>query len=180
MSDKREIIKRLTETVRNAYPPSEEGTIKEISDWKEFIDKLGGELVENEGLFYDARISKVNNDTNPKFQIQYSPYQPNTRLNFSIAHELGHLFLHMLYRIDENYWKEIPTGQSYDRNGSSEIENQANLFAAEFLMPENIYRTKLEETREGNYYYIRPVAEYFGVSVEAASNRGKWLGILQW
>ena len=45
-------------------------------------------------------------------------------------------------------------------------------------MPEKEYKRIAEKYSEGNTVFIRRVAEYFNVSVEAASYRGKWLGTL--
>ncbi len=39
------------------------------------------------------------------FEIIVFEYQPPNRKSFTIAHELGHLFLHMGYIIDEERWK---------------------------------------------------------------------------
>ena len=101
------------------------------------------------------------------------------RRNFTIAHELGHLFLHMGYQIDEELWKNSDN-MILNRFGNSERELEANEFAAAFLMPEKEYKRIAEKYSEGNTVFIRKVAEYFNVSVEAASYRGKWLGYLQW
>lgn len=68
----------------------------------------------------------------------------------------------------------------HQRLGSSEKEYQANEFAAAFLMPKNEYLKKLNEFVSGNKVNTSKIAEYFNVSVEAASNRGKFLGYLKW
>lgn len=51
------------------------------------------------------------------------------RRNFDLAHELGHLLLH--YKVEFN----ILDKQSYKK-----IEDEANLFASEFLLPEDEFR----------------------------------------
>ena len=70
----------------------------------------------------------------------------------------------------------------YHRAGSvsSEKEYQANEFAAAFLMPRDEYLKKMNEYTDGNKVNTSKIAEYFNVSVEAASNRGKFLGYLKW
>lgn len=65
------------------------------------------------------------------------------RIHFDLAHELGHILLHD--------WNE---GLSEVKEEFKELENQANDFAAAFLMPENEFRADI-----GNYanklpYYV--------------------------
>ena len=113
------------------------------------------------------------------FRIIVSPYQDEKRERFTIAHELGHLFLHMGYRTNKELWAR-QENNIYHRIGSSEKEYQANEFAAAFLMPASEYLTVLKRIADGNVVDTSKIAEYFNVSVEAASNRGKFLGYLRW
>ena len=107
-----------------------------------------------------------------------SPHQPIGRRNFTIAHELGHLFLHMGYKINQEIWERQEV--TYFRKGDSEEEYEANEFAAAFLMPKKVYKEIMDRHTEGNIVYTSKIAEEFNVSVKAASNRGKWLGYLVW
>ena len=63
---------------------------------------------------------------------------------------------------------------------NSEKEYQANEFAAAFLMPKKEYFRVMNENLDGNKVMTSKIAEHFHVSVEAASNRGKFLGYLKW
>lgn len=54
---------------------------------------------------------------------------PGDRQRWNVAHELGHLVLHYSYSVPP-----------------SELEEQANLFAAEFLLPEDAIRKDLSNT----------------------------------
>ncbi len=141
------------------------------------VKKIGGtiEEVDSLGIFSDGRVMKKEN----RFTIYVPKHQPLQRRNFTIAHELGHLFIHMGYMIDDELWNNSD-GVTFDRFGNSEGELQANEFAAAFLMPEDKYKEVMEENSEGNEVYISKVAEYFHVSIDAAAYRGKWLGLLQW
>ncbi|MBP1905349.1 Zn-dependent peptidase ImmA (M78 family) [Paenibacillus turicensis] len=56
------------------------------------------------------------------------------RRNFDIAHELGHLLLH--YQLEFT---------SLDRKEHKVIENEANLFAGAFLLPESQFRKDMEQ-----------------------------------
>lgn len=47
-------------------------------------------------------------------------------------------------------------------------------------MPKIEYKRVMDKNTEGNTVNTQEIAKYFNVSTEAASNRGKWLGYLQW
>lgn len=85
------------------------------------------------------------------------------RDNFTIAHELGHFFLHF----------RAPGGATFARQGSNRQEWEANWFAAELLMPEDEFR--LEVRKKGNDPKL--LSQSFDVSPAAASVRLKTLGL---
>lgn len=148
-----------------------------IYDIESVVKKIGGRICESTHLSFltDGTVKKENDS----FSITIPASQANSaRRNFTVAHELGHLFLHMGYQINEELWRKSDN-LVFNRHGNSERELEANEFAA-FLMPKEEYIRVAEENSEGNTVFIRKVAEYFNVSVEAASYRGKWLGYLQW
>lgn len=149
-----------------------------IIDIDEEVKKMRGIVEENPMIdsFSDGKIRK--NGENG-FIIQVSPYQTEERRNFTIAHELGHLFLHMGYETNRDRWN-AQNDVAYYRNGNSELEYQSNEFAAAFLMPEKDYVRVMNENTEGNIVNTLEIARYFHVSVDAAANRGKWLGYLKW
>ncbi|MBS6396657.1 MAG: ImmA/IrrE family metallo-endopeptidase [Clostridiales bacterium] len=149
-----------------------------ISDIVHVVNIMGGEVIEDPSIdgFSDGRIRKTSPTT---FEIAVSPFQTEERRNFTIAHELGHLFLHMGFRTNEEHWR-MQDNIPYYRNGSSELEYQSNEFAAAFLMPPEKYKQVMDENTEGNLVNTYEVARYFNVSVDAAANRGKWLGYLKW
>lgn len=140
--------------------------------------KMGGSVVGNFLMneFSDGRIRKTGDDS---FTIEVSPFQTDERKNFTIAHELGHLFLHMGFQTNEQKWQK-QDNVSYYRNGNSELEYQSNEFAAAFLMPRVKYKEIMEQNTEGDFVNTAEVAKYFRVSIDAAANRGKWLGYLKW
>ena len=86
---------------------------------------------------------------------------------------------HMGYRTNNELW-EKQENNIYHRIGNSEKEYQANEFAAAFLMPATEYLAVLNKVAEGNMVDTSKIAEYFNVSIEAAANRGKFLGYLRW
>ena len=73
-----------------------------------------------------------------------SKHHPN-RQRFSLAHEIGHFVLHESRRTDkENAYvdKSMRLYQRSDR-GYSRMEWQANVFAAQVLMPSTLLRSKI-------------------------------------
>lgn len=148
----------------------------------DFVNALGGTIQEkNLKIWADGKLEMAPVGSGIRFIITLSPMQSQERKNFTIAHEIGHLFLHTNYvdsLINSNVSLVFP---DFYREGDSEKEYQANEFAANILMPKDIYIQKVREniTDNGNIN-IKNVSEYFGVSVDAAINRGKWLGVLSW
>lgn len=82
---------------------------------------------------------------------------PADRIRFSIAHALGHLVLHR---------NTIPT---------TTIEDEANEFAAAFLMPEEDIIDDLERVTIQRMIELKPK---WGVSIAALIRRAKTLGVI--
>jgi Zn-dependent peptidase ImmA (M78 family) len=97
------------------------------------------------------------------FDILLPHYTSPLRDRFTVAHELGHYFLHS----DQGAEPII----AY-RRGSTRIEWEANWFAAALLMPKHAFEVACKET--GN---ITRIALQFGVSQEAAKVRKDALGL---
>lgn len=169
----RRLINVMAEEVINLY-----GIQIPIINIEEVVQKMGGSVVDNSsiGEFSDGKIRKTGEGS---FTIEVSPFQTEERKNFTIAHELGHLFLHMGFQTNEQKWQK-QDNVSYYRNGNSELEYQSNEFAAAFLMPRVKYKEIMEQNTEGDFVNTAEVAKYFRVSIDAAANRGKWLGYLKW
>lgn len=100
---------------------------------------MGGIIVEKTAIddLSDIWIRKSGKES---FEIFLPPVQISwtiERRNFMIAHELGHLFLHMGFRINDDKWNNQMKG--FYRNNDAETNYQANEFAKAFLMPEEEY-----------------------------------------
>lgn len=167
----RESISNFTNEVREYY-----NVQIPIEDICSIVSDMGGEICEFEDKFdgYDGRIKRT---VDNRFVIEIWKYQNRTRKNFTIAHELGHLFLHMGYQSDKELWEK--QDREYKREGYSDEEYEANEFAACFLMPKNEYKEKLLENVEENKVDIQVIADYFNVSQPAALNRGRFLGYFE-
>lgn len=146
-----------------------------IVNLEDVVSQLGGIIVENKSLndAYDGTIKKTGESS---FEIAISSYQSAKRKKFTIAHELGHLFLHMGYLLDPDLWN-VQDEKIYRRFGTNEEEYQANEFAAALLMPREEFEKTVSELAEGNRVDVQQVANHFMVSVSAAKNRGYFLGL---
>ena len=93
------------------------------------------------------------------------------RINFTLAHEFGHYLLHRLA-----YPNGFQCGQQQIVRWDSEygqVEYQANVFAANFLMPLDDFRRQIPGTARVDLEMLRACAERYKVSLIAAVLR--WL-----
>ncbi|MHB2264820.1 ImmA/IrrE family metallo-endopeptidase [Aliihoeflea sp. PC F10.4] len=97
------------------------------------------------------------------------------RRAFTIAHEFGHFILHRAL-IDESDEYEDGIYCSEDsvlRRAGSGIEKEADIFAANLLMPLNDFRKQIPAKMKANFDMLGAVADRYGVSLTAAILR--WL-----
>lgn len=167
------LINQMADAVRNLY--NIEGPIANIDD---VVRIMGGNVIEDPSIdgFSDGRIKKTGGEA---FEIMISPFQNKERRNFLIAHELGHLFLHMGYRSNHERW-DAQNNMAYYRSACVGSEYQADAFAAAFLMPDGDFKRMMAQYTEGSTVDTSAVAKYFHVSISSAANRGKELGYLRW
>jgi Zn-dependent peptidase ImmA (M78 family) len=151
---------------------------------EEAVRLLGGSIeYDTDTKAIDAYIRKTAQNS---FEVSVTNDSPHKRNRFSLAHELGHLFLHMGYLINDELWNSIPNtdpGESVYYRGAGNYtikEKEADEFAAAFLMPKEDFRKQVFENLHNNKIDIEKVAAYFDVSVQAASVRAKWLGYAEW
>lgn len=97
------------------------------------------------------------------FDIVLSTWTSPRRDQFTLAHELGHYFLH-------SDFGNTPLVAA--RSGSGRSEWEANWFAAGFLMPADLFRPIVESGGSA-----ASIAEHFGVSASAVDIRMKSLGL---
>lgn len=130
------------------------------ADIRTLVRKLGGRIEiadTNESLH-------VNNEGD--FVIYLPRVTSSRRDRFTIAHELGHYFLHYLHpRMEES--------AGFGRGERNVIETQANVFASSLLMPEETFRLAYSRSR-GDIYAVARLLE---VSPAAAEVRAQVLGL---
>lgn len=108
-----------------------------------------------------SRIDAFSTTALPRPMIVLTPDKANDvmRHRFSAAHELGHVVLH------------------HGRQGTdSEMERQADMFAAEFLTPRDIIRDQLPQRI--NFNRLEELSQWWGVSVHSLLYRSRELELI--
>lgn len=149
-----------------------------IQNTNSLVDSFGGKLDYCDFLegFIDGDVQKKGNKS---FQIRILNSLSEQRKKFTIAHELGHLFLHMGYMLNDDLW-DASGEKTFARYGNSENELQAHEFAAALLMPKQHFEKAIYDFEDDGRVDMKKIATHFGVSVPAATNRAKWLGYIAW
>lgn len=126
-------------------------------------------LAEVLGLVLDARpmeehMSGFLEKLNGRWTLGVNSLHHRNRQRFTIAHEIGHYFLHR----DHSSFKD---GLLFRKgNDYSPHEREANVFASLLLMPEVEFKRALMDDD------LPAVAEMFGVSQQAAKFRRDYIG----
>ena len=129
----------------------------------ELLEKLGGEIV------VDDRAESLEVRDKGDFTVIIPTHTSQLRDRFTIAHELGHYFLH--YRAPETH-RVGERISIFTRLGRNVAETQANVFASNLLMPEEHFEAAYMQLRGD----MAMVARRFEVSVPAARVRAEYLG----
>ncbi len=153
---------------------------RNVSDNKNDLEILLASFENDNKLSGISGATIYNNDTK-RFSILINEDKPKTRQNFTIAHELGHYFLHdeilkdeRLIIDDDNYLDGKRTLYRLDEAKRNQIEIEANNFAASLLMPRDLVVDAWK--RIGN---IQECAEIFSVSAIAMTIRLERLGLIE-
>lgn len=106
-------------------------------------------------------------------------HHPN-RQRFTIAHEIGHLLLHDhegLHMDGITRWFQLRRRDERSSTGTDDEEREANLFAAELLMPDRFLEadlaqiTELDLLDEDRSGLLEMLAKRYGVSLQALTYR---------
>ena len=117
------------------------------------------------------RYDKVND----KYEILINKNDAKVRQRFTIAHELGHYFLHKEYLKSEEILIDIMyrTVEMTDNEDDKKREREVDYFAGAILMNRTLLRKAYEENHS-----IQELADIFNVSVSAMTVRLDILGLL--
>ena len=133
---------------------------------REVVKGLGGSVeVTATPSYLEEEGGSLYIEPSRRFRIVLSPRTIEFRDNFTIAHELGHYFLH--------YPHQAPPSEpvTFNRYGDGIIEWQANRFAAALLMPAVEFK-RVKALCGGDPVRI---AAHFEVSRPAAEVRLKYM-----
>ena len=141
------------------------------------LARLGGRLsLRNPFAIGDEVAESIRVEPQGTFTIFVSSITSAERDRFTIAHELGHYFLHFPLIRKKHPGQVMIATRWVDEtdNDQRRAEWEANWFAAGFLMPQAAFVQTFIK-RGGN---IKSVASFFGVSPQAAEVRAKTLQLI--
>jgi Zn-dependent peptidase ImmA (M78 family)/transcriptional regulator with XRE-family HTH domain len=126
------------------------GPVRNLIRW---VESAGIIVIEED--FGTHRIDGMSQWAGDHAVVLLNEALPTDRKRLTLAHELGHLVLHSDY-IDVD------------------VEEQANQFAAEFLMPEHVIKPELTHLTLGK---LSDLKQEWGVSMQAIFERAYRLGL---
>ena len=167
--------------------------VKEVSlgyDFKNY-DQYGRLIISEDAYPFEGSIQICKSKSKEEVVILLNTDRPlynPRRTHFTLAHELGHYFLH--YKLKGI--SDIPQDTFYTFNRKSsydQFEREANWFASAFLMPAKDVQEKWEELKkkyrnkahQPAFLKVRAItelADYFKVSQLAMKYRLQELGII--
>jgi hypothetical protein len=171
--------KKSSEIVALAEVVRESLELEVPIDVAEAVNRLGGRLCEVEVAPGEPEATVRRTGERFEITIKKSPWSARNR--FSVAHELGHLFLHMGYLVNPDAWGSSSEYRDsiYYRFGYGVEEAEANLFAAAFLMPEEEFRNAVNELGSREPIAVKDLANRFKTSAAATLKRGQELGVFR-
>lgn len=130
------------------------GPVRNLVGWLE----AAGCLVVSED-FGTPRVEGLSQWTGPHPVMLINSARPIDRLRWTMAHELGHLVLH-------------------ESDASPAMEEEADAFAAEFLMPSDVIKPQLRRVTPKNVGLLADLKRQWGVSMAALIERSWSLGLI--
>jgi len=172
---KKLIRARATELVTRLSlrtPPIDvEGIIRSIGniriDIRSLEDDVAGFLIRKRG----SKTAVIGINSN----------QARTRARFTLAHELGHYLLHLKDDLHVDQKFTVKLRSSVSSQGVDFEEMEANLFAAELLMPHELLEREIAGADPFDFDehdFIESLGKKFRVSGQAMSIRLSSLGLI--
>lgn len=167
----RELVETLLREAKVTEAPVPVWEIARAKGARIAVDSLEGDL--SGFLFHDSNQKVIGVNT----------HHASVRQNFTVAHELGHLLLHDQEELHVD--RAFPTVRLRDdvsSQGIDDAEKEANLFAAELLMPHEFLQSDLAGRTPLDLYdenFVPELACKYGVSVQAFMFRLQYLGYIE-
>ena len=181
MSIRRKYIRSLTEDIlrrqrirRGKVPVDEIAESLGITIQRDNFD--GGDTDDISGFLF-------RNKATGRAVIGVNASQGAERQRFTIAHELGHFLLHEgdTVHVDRDFRVKLRNSKSSE--GTDREEKEANLFAAELLMPERFLDEELRSVSGIDHLddekELAGLANRYGVSQQALMFRLNYLGYIE-
>lgn len=162
VANRKSLIKKVASLTRNML-------MKEKSN-RELLFELekSGVIIYEKGIDNEADAFSFWSKNGWPFIILGSNKGVAVRRNFDIAHELGHIILHRNIQFD------ILSTEEYKK-----VENEADIFASEFLLPETEFITDFSNlNKKSNPDYFKLLKEKWFVSIQAIGMRAYYLGLM--
>lgn len=164
----------IRKAVVESFAPqvAEKLDFRPAGDMFSLVDHLGGKILTGSTGLEDRESGSMIARSISDFTIYLSPLTSLERDRFTIAHELGHLLLHLPKLKAENP-SAIMRATRYIDNGDAtqqRAEWEANWFAAALLMPEKEFK---RHHSRGEVF----LQNIFNVSLAAVRSRTKSLGL---
>lgn len=141
---------------------------------EELVANTGGQLMFGSSGAGDHESGSIIARELDDYTIYLSQNTSRQRDRFTIAHELGHLALHLpkIKELDADAVMRATRWVDEDDEGQKRAEWEANWFAAAFLMPSKAVAKAYEEGG------VPRIQSEFDVSLAAAETRAKSLGLI--
>ncbi|TVX99128.1 XRE family transcriptional regulator [Cohnella terricola] len=161
---------RLTQINKVAQLAREKlGFLQDTNDELMYLIEKSGVFVFEKAIGEEIDAYSLWTRKNRAYIILGNIKQSAARRNFDLAHELGHLLLH--FRIEFT---------SLDRKEHKHFENEANLFAGAFLLPEDEFIVDMEDiTAITNPDAYLDLKRKWKVSLQVLGYRANKLGIIE-
>lgn len=167
----REMVKTLLAKANVTEAPVPVWEIARTNGARIVPDSLDGDL---SGFLYRDSFQVV---------IGVNTQHAHVRQNFTVAHELAHLLLHDQEKLHvDRAFPTVMLRNEASSRGIEDAEKEANLFAAELLMPETLLFQDLAGRSALDLHddrYIPELAQKYGVSVQALMFRLQYLGYIE-
>lgn len=148
----------------------------------EFIADSLGLKVQFAAAEYDLSGFLIRDHSAQRSLIGVNELHSENRQKFTIAHELGHFLLHDYENIHVDRGFSVKLRSRKSSEGTDDEEKEANLFAAELLMPKHFVEADLDEIEDVdlvNEDVIAELAKKYGVSTQAMTFRLSYLGYIE-
>lgn len=153
-------IEAFAEKVRVAF----DGTLNGFESLKRLVERFGGTVVYSDIPNSDS----ITVQQKHSFTITLSSDATVERQSFSLAHELGHYFLHS---------RQGSFPLTAYRFGTQLTEREANRFAAALLMPKDPFVKAWKDCEFTDTLRAAVLSDVFHVSMAAVENRAKSLSL---